>query len=488
MLPEELNKLITQIISQKSESQNIELKKAGKGAPEKLYDTLSSFSNQYGGGVIVFGIDEKNNYEVTGVYDTQDLQVKVTQQALQMEPVVRPIFTVAKINGHSVVSAEISEIDTADKPCFYKAAGRLRGSYIRVGESDEPMTEYEIYCYEAYKKKFRDELRTVERSSVEDFNKNQLNEYLLKIRRVKANLARHDDQKILALQGMIINGKPTVAGIMVLGDYPQAFFPQMSVTAMVVDGTTFGELGVSGERFIDNKRIEGTIPQMLEETLSFVRRNTRTATIIHDNGVREDRPEYPMKAIREIILNALVHRDYSVHTEDSPIRVVLYRDRVEVENPGGLYGRLTVNDLGKIPADTRNPFLAGTLEVMINTENRFSGIPTVIQEMETARLQPPVFESKRGTFKVILYNKTHSQTAANQKFSKETAETKIEDKILSFCSTPKSREEISEHLNLGSPYYIVTRYLRPMIENGVLQMTIPEKPKSKFQKYYAVNG
>ena len=486
MLPEELNTMIEQVLSNKCELQYVELKKAGKGTPEKLYDTLSSFSNQYGGGTIIFGIDEKAGYEVTGVYDTQDLQTKVTQQALQMEPIVRPIFTVTEYQGHTVVSAEISEVDTNDKPCFYKAAGRLRGSYIRVGESDEPMTEYEVYCYEAYKKKTRDELRVVERSTTEDFSTETLDEYFLKTRRVKANLAKLPPDKILSLQGMTYDGKPTVAGLMVLGVYPQAFFPQMSITAMVVDGTVFGELGGSGERFIDNKRIEGTIPQMLEEAMAFVRRNIRNATVIDNNGERNDKPEYPMKAVREIILNALIHRDYSAHTEDSPIRIVLYKDRLEVENPGGLYGRLTINDLGKLPADTRNPFLAASLEVMINTENRFSGIPTIMQEMKNAGLMPPVFESRRGNFKAILYNDRHTDVTETPNTMIEMQDDSVEAKIKAFCSTPKSKDEIAEHLNLGSAYYIVTRYLKPMLETGILAMTIPEKPKSKFQKYYAV--
>lgn len=486
MLPEELNALIEQVCANRCELQNIELKKASKGTPERLYDTLSSFSNQYGGGTIIFGIDEKNGYEVTGVYDPQDLQAKVTQQTLQMEPIVRPIFTVTDHNGKKVVSAEISEVDTNDKPCFYKAAGRLRGSYIRVGDSDEPMTEYEVYSYEAYKKKIRDELRPVERASVEDLAPDILEEYFLKIRRVKANLSKHPNDKILALQGMTSDGRPSVAGLMVLGDYPQAFFPQMSITAMVVDGTVFGELGGSGERFIDNKRIEGTIPQMLEEAMAFVRRNIRTATVINKDGVREDRPEYPLKAVREVILNALIHRDYSVHTEDSPIRIILYRDRMEVENPGGLYGRLSINDLGKLPADTRNPFLAGNLEVMINTENRFSGIPTIIQEMGEAGLRPPVFESRRGNFKVTLYNDRHIEAESTGSYGVKQDGFSVEDRIRAFCVNPRSKEEIAEHLHISSTYYLVTRYLRPMLEEGVLAMTIPEKPKSKFQKYYLV--
>ena len=145
MLSTELEQLVRDVISQKCERQDIELKKAANGTPERLYDTLSSFSNQTGGGVILFGIDEKHDFEITGVYDAQDLQTRVTNQALQMEPVVRPIFTVAEIDGKTVVSAEISECDLFDKPCFYKGAGRIRGSYIRVGEADMPMTEYEVY-------------------------------------------------------------------------------------------------------------------------------------------------------------------------------------------------------------------------------------------------------------------------------------------------------------------------------------------------------
>lgn len=153
MLPSELTELVQNIVTMKCEHQNIELKRASQGTPEKIYDTLSSFSNQTGGGIILFGIDEKNDFALTDVYDAQDLQTKVTNQALQMEPVVRPVFTVASINGKTLVSAEIAECDIFDKPCFYKGAGRIRGSYIRVGEADMPMTEYEIYSFEVFKRK-----------------------------------------------------------------------------------------------------------------------------------------------------------------------------------------------------------------------------------------------------------------------------------------------------------------------------------------------
>jgi ATP-dependent DNA helicase RecG len=380
------------------------------------------------------------------------------------------------------VSAEISECEIYEKPCFYKGAGRMRGSYIRVGEADQPMTEYEIYSYEVFKRKIQDELRIVERADIQSFDENALAEYFIKIKNAKPNLAKQTNEKILSLQGFLENGKPTVAGIMVLGEYPQAYFPQLSITAMVVAGTKFGDTGENGERFIDNKRIEGTIPQMLNDTLAFVRRNSRNATIINDEGLRADRTQYPMKAVREILLNALIHRDYSIHTDNSPVRVILYDDRLEVENPGGLYGRITIDDLGKMSADTRNPFIAGGLEVLIDTENRFSGIPTIRDEMRSAGLPPAIFESKRGIFKVTLYNKQMSNL--DNAVFKNLGD--IPSRILTFCKVPRSREEIAGFLGVDSAYYVVTKYLRPLIESKKIGMTLPKTPKSKNQRYFVI--
>ena len=476
MLPQELCALADQIKGRKCEFQNVELKAAHMGNPKKLYDTFSSFSNQTNGGVIVFGIDEKSGYKTVGVYDAQDLQVQVKNAEGDDGQ---------ETERRTIVSAEIAECAPEEKPCFYKPAGRIRGSYVRVGESDEPMTEYEVYSYEVYKKKIRDELRTVDRATLDDINRDLLTSYFAKLRLEKQQLAKQDDRKIMQLQGIISGDVPTVCGMMLLGDYPQAFFPQMSVTAMVVNGTEIGETGDAGERFVDSKRLEGTIPQMLEETLSFVHRNMKNAVVVDENGKRADIPEYPMIAVREIILNALVHRDYSIHTEDSPIRVILFSDRLEVENPGGLYGRLTIADLGKEPGDTRNPFIAGNLEVMINTENRFSGVPTIYEEMRKAGLKPPVFESKRGRFRVTLYNERIVNGEKEVREDTEETDPKtVKDKIIKFCREPRTKAEISEMLGIETPYYVMTKYISPMIEDGILSMTIPEKPRSKNQKYF----
>lgn len=489
ILSEELVGLVKDVITKRCEMQRIELKKALDGPPQRLYDTLSSFSNQNGGGIIIFGVDEKNDYKICGVYDPQDLQMKVTEQANQMTPLVRPLFTVAIIDGKTVLSAEISECDIFEKPCFYRGAGKLRGSYIRAGSADLPMTEYEVYSYEAYKRKIQDELRTVPQGFGTTLDTAAVNFYISKLRKLKQNLSSLSDEQIMNLGGFGDSNTLTMAGLMLFGLFPQANYPQLCITAVVVPGYEIGNVGEDDARFLDNKKIEGNIPQMLDGAIAFIQRNMKVKTIINENGKRADKTEYPIKAVREILLNSLIHRDYSMNTESSPIRITLFADRLEVENPGGLYGRLTIDSLGKMGADTRNPFIASALEILIDSENRFSGVPTIRAEMEKAGLEPPVFLNNRGVFKVILYNSKRCE-----KISSVVKEESVEyfygpdimQGILVFCRLPKSREEIARRFGFMAISYMMTKYVQPLIEGGKLEMTIPSKPKSKNQKYVSI--
>ena len=107
MLSEELIQLADGICRIHSENQTTELKAAHNSCPTKLYDTLSSFSNQDGGGVIIFGIDERSGFKPVGVYDLNDLQKKVTEQCNQMSPVVRAVFTIAEYRGVYICSGQL---------------------------------------------------------------------------------------------------------------------------------------------------------------------------------------------------------------------------------------------------------------------------------------------------------------------------------------------------------------------------------------------
>jgi ATP-dependent DNA helicase RecG len=479
MQAEELVALVRKIQKLQCEMQITEVKAANKGCP-KLFDSLSSFSNQDNGGIIIFGIDEKTDFSVVGVYEAQDLQVQVNNQCKQMEPLVRALFTVCEIDGKTVLSAEIPGVDISDRPVFYKGVGRIKGSYIRVGESDEHMSEYEIYSYDAFRRRIRDDIRKVETAKLSLFNKLRLVEYLASIKNERKNLAEHvSDDEIFELMGVTSDGIPTLAGVLAFSKYPQAYFPQLCVTAVVVPGTELGDTGDDGERFIANQRITGSISEMLDEAVDFVRRNSRVKTIIDDDGKRKDKPEFPIKAVREAILNALIHRDYSIHTENIPVQIEMYSDRMEIANSGGLYGKISINLLGKVHPETRNPALANILELLHVTENRYSGIPTIRTEFENAGLPAPAFSVMHGEFRVSFKN-TIAQVSADREHKLTM------DDILKFCSLPRTREDLTAFTGY-SRYYTMSKILQPLIDSGLIELTIPEKPKSSKQKYVSVN-
>ncbi|MCA5963759.1 ATP-binding protein [Blautia sp. RD014234] len=101
----------------------------------------------------------------------------MTEQCNQMEPPVRAVFTFAEYEGVNICSAEIPAIDLAERPCYYKGAGKVKGAYIRVGDADLPMTDYEIYSYEAYRKHVHDDERTVERIPVSMLEQTRLERF-----------------------------------------------------------------------------------------------------------------------------------------------------------------------------------------------------------------------------------------------------------------------------------------------------------------------
>jgi ATP-dependent DNA helicase RecG len=272
----------------------------------------------------------------------------------------------------------------------------------------------------------------------------------------------------------------TLNATFLFSPYPQAYFPQLCITAIVVPGTEIGETGEQGERFLDNQRIEGSIPEMLEEAIQFVRKNMRKKTIIDGNtGKRRDYTDYPVTAVREAILNSLVHRDYSIHTEGMPIQLLMFEDRMEIRNPGGIYGRLRVDQLGKVQPDTRNPVLAAALEVMGITENRYSGIPTIRRTMEEYGLREPEFLDERGSFVVKFYKE---QKKVDMQIGEQDEEVK---NLITFCKTPRTRKEICDYMGLTSVSYAIQRHVMPLVEQGFIHLSMPEKPSSPKQLYYS---
>lgn len=345
------------------------------------------------------------------------------------------------------------------------------------------MTEYEVYSSEAFRKKYQDDIREAYRVTLKSLNQELLGKYIIFLKEGKPNLSSLRETEIYELMSITRNNQVTLSAALLFSPYPQAYFPQLCITAVVVPGTEVGQLGEEGERFLDNLRIEGNIPEMLDGAIQFVRKNVRKATIINPiTGQREDRTEYPITAVREAVLNALVHRDYSIHTEGMPIQLLIFDDRMEIRNPGGIYGRIKVNQLGKVQPDTRNPVLASALEILGITENRYSGIPTIRKEMESFNLLEPEFIDERGSFIVKFFKEE------KKSISKAGEVLEIEEDIrnlLLFCKTPRTRKEICEYLGLTSVTYAIQTHVMPLVEKGLMKLSIPDKPKSSKQLYYS---
>jgi ATP-dependent DNA helicase RecG len=198
--------------------------------------------------------------------------------------------------------------------------------------------------------------------------------------------------------------RPTLAGLLMFGKYPQEFEPQLFITFLQFYGTSDTEKTPRGERFLDNRKFEGTIPEMIESAVNHVMASIRKSSLI-EGLWRRDMPEYPEEAVREAVVNAVAHRDYSHFVRGSYIQIRLFADRLEVQNPGGLYGNVTEETLEQAQS-TRNRVLMRLMEDLHLVENRGSGIRTMLTAMRNANLEPPQFLDRRATFGVTFRSHT----------------------------------------------------------------------------------
>ncbi|MBM4090016.1 MAG: transcriptional regulator [Planctomycetes bacterium] len=408
---EELERLIVEVQQRQTELNDVEVKSARAGTPRRLYEALSAFANHTGGGVIVFGLDESADFGVIGVGNAHQLQADIGDLASsEMEPALRPEFTVEDIDGKTVVAVEVAEVPMEQRPCYYKTAGLQKGSYVRVGNTNRQMTDYEIFGYVSARSQPTFDEEPIAEATIEDLDEAAIDSYLNRLRqaRPKADFLRGPREEAISHLGIVqdVDGtmRPTLAGLLTFGKYPQQFLPQLVITFLQFYGTTETEKTPRGERFLDNRKFEGSIPSMVTDTVNQVLASIRKSSLI-EGLFRRDVPEYPEEAVREAILNAVAHRDYSPYVRGSYIQVRLFADRLEVQSPGGLYGNVSEENLEE-ESSTRNSVLMRLMEDLHLVENRGSGIRAMLEAMRRANLEPPRFEDKRSSFWVTFRNHT----------------------------------------------------------------------------------
>ncbi len=410
MTREELGQLVAEVRQRCAELDDVEVKAARGGTPKRLYESLSAFANRTGGGVLLFGLDESAGFTIGGVGDPQRLQEEVGHIATDMEPSLRPQFVVDEIDGRPIVAAVIDEVLAAHKPCFYQPQGLPKGAYLRVGNTNRQMTEYEVFLYLSARAQPRDDEEIVAGATLDDLDTKLVDQYVGRLRetRPRAGYLEGNRPDVLARlhvcrdDGGVL--RPTVAGILMFGKYPQEFFPQLMITFVQFFGTTEEEKTPQGARFVDNRRFEGPIPEMVTQAETYILGAMRKSSLI-EGMFRRDILEYPREALREAIANAVAHRDYSRYVRGSYIQIRMLADRLEVQSPGGLFGNVTLENL-EDEHSTRNARLMRMMEDLHVVENRGSGIKAMLQATREANLEPPTFDDRRSSFQVTFRNHT----------------------------------------------------------------------------------
>lgn len=402
-----------------AEDSGIEAKRAADKLPASVVDTLSAFANTPGGGTLLLGVDETSGFAVTGVADPGKLQQDLAGMArTQLTPALQPLISLARVDDKAVVVAEVPELPRAEKPCYVTSRGMNRGSYVRVADGDRRLTSEEIQQLMADRGQPRFDHEVVEEASVADLDSTGVRTLLDRVRDSNPRVfSAEDDNTVLKMLGVIKvdsrgNLRPSLGGLLALGRYPQQFFPQLCLT-FVHYPTKMGEGGSGTTRFLDNVRVDGSIPHIAREALAVIRRNMSRRALISGDG-REDFWEYPPEALREALVNALVHRDLSPGSRGTQVQVEMYPDRLRILNPGGLYGSVDISCLGEEGvSSSRNGLLLRILEDVpipgegrTICENRGSGIRTMRIELARASMSPPEFRDKVTSFEVAMPNHT----------------------------------------------------------------------------------
>ncbi|MHA6555711.1 ATP-binding protein [Corynebacterium pyruviciproducens] len=401
--------------------------KSGNGRLDKgFWSSVSAFANT-SGGIIVLGVKEdqaSHRFTVNEEFDyhrANDQLISGFSTSQTGTPGVSPQpkhnIQADDIDGHPVIIIEILPMRESDDlarhmPCYVTSQGLEKGSYKRVLDGDVRMSSYEIFQLSTLREPDRSDSEAVSQASMEDIDRaacdNLLSSFVQSGSRVLYG-TRSDEEAYHRLNIVTKEGTeyvPTLAGLLTFGVYPQQFFPQLFIDVAVHPKA---KKSTDSVRFLDRKLCDGPLPVAIESAIAAVMGTLRTRSVESGSKII-DEPEIPEIAIREAIVNAVMHRDYHSQVWGRQVQVDVYPDRVEINNPGGLWGDRTVENMDDGRSVSRNPILARLLSQVTTqngsqrvAENQGSGIQRMRAGMREYGLPQPEFRPRIGEFTVVLY-------------------------------------------------------------------------------------
>jgi ATP-dependent DNA helicase RecG len=184
---------------------------------------------------------------------------------------------------------------------------------------------------------------------------------------------------------------PTYAALLLFGKHPQRWLPNATILAARFSGRTITDHFIKQE-------IRGSLPEQLQQAEAFIRDNLSTQVRLV-GLVHQETFQYPLEALRELLVNAVAHRDYNLQGDN--IHVYMFADRIEIHSPGGLPGPMTLDNLLEARF-SRNPVIMQALADLGYVERLGYGLNRVVEVMRRNGLRPPRFEESAGMFRVTL--------------------------------------------------------------------------------------
>lgn len=491
---------------------DIEIKEARGGLPRSIKNSVSAFANTHDG-LLLLGLSESDFRPVS--IDAPKLAHDLASTcADDLEPPIRPDIDIAHVGGQPVVVALVNELSPGRKPCYVKGQGLEGGSYTRTHDGDRRLNSYEIHVLMSGRGQPLDDVAVIDGARRSDLDDGLVAALLARIRERRGTaLTNADDAAILRMLRVLDGDGPepsvTLAGLLSLGRYPQQFLPQLNVT-YVAFPTATGDPLADGTRFLDNQSIDGPIPAMVAAAQASVRRNSTRRAVVSGGG-RQDVWEYPDEAVREIVVNALLHRDYHSFAHGTQVRIEAYPDRLRVTNPGGFHGDINRTRLFSEPlTSSRNSHLARLLEDVeiprtnrTVCENRGSGLLAIARELRNAGLEPPELADRISEITMTIRAVGYDLRSPEQPHAPDEAEPGRVIRVETTDSMPpsvsagaasKPRTRIRELLANGplptrtlaealdmTPQGAL-RHLRKMEKNGEVEQTEPAR-KSPLNRW-----
>jgi ATP-dependent DNA helicase RecG len=352
----------------------------------ELSETLAAMANMQGGKVIL-GISPRSG-KLQGVKDPEQAVDRVFQASLLIDPVlVLPVPVLQNVSGKQVVIVRVPD----GLPNIYHLQGRY---LMRDGRHNVPFPARRLRELLVARGVLQFESRVPPDAGMEDLDLSQIEAYLKVLKR-----SEEDWQQTLLARGCLTKEgqtfRPTYAALLLFGRYPQRWLPNATILAARFPGISFSD------EFL-RQDISGTLPQQLRQAEAFIQDNLRS--VVRMVGLtHQDTPEYPYNAVRELLVNAVAHRDYNQQGDN--IHLYIYSDRLEVHSPGELPGPVNLHNLLKARF-SRNAVIVQVLSDMGFVERLGYGLNRVVTSMRQNGLRAPQFEEAGGAFRVTLFGQS----------------------------------------------------------------------------------